>query len=253
MHSRTQNVARDGQTRARFGSRGVGRPPGRLRGGPRERLVRPPRRRRYHHGDLRESLLRTAIEIIRESGVRRFSLVEATRRLGVAPSAPYAHFSDRGALLTEVAVRAYRTFNTEFLPRVARFRRPSDRVAAVAREYVRFAAANRPLLEAIYEVGLAPSAHPALVDAAMPLRDVLRSSIAALPEGRSAVSDGLAESIEAAAHGYSVLFHYGEFGRARSAVERVAARAARTARALTESRHVLGRTSDHGARTRRDS
>ena len=53
---------------------------------------------RYHHGDLRAALIGTAIEIIAERGVRGFSVAEASRRLGVAVSAPYAHFADRDGL-----------------------------------------------------------------------------------------------------------------------------------------------------------
>jgi AcrR family transcriptional regulator len=42
----------------------------------------------YHHGDLRAALIETAVALIGERGVRGFSLVEASRRLGVAVSAP---------------------------------------------------------------------------------------------------------------------------------------------------------------------
>ena len=62
---------------------------------------------RYHHGDLRTALVDTAIELIDERGVRQFSLAEASRRLGVAVSAPYAHFGSRDDLLAAVAVRGY--------------------------------------------------------------------------------------------------------------------------------------------------
>jgi AcrR family transcriptional regulator len=70
-------------------------------------MPRPGKGGRYHHGDLRTALIDTAIELIGERGVRGFSLAEASRRLGVAVSAPYAHFADRDDLLAAVAVRAY--------------------------------------------------------------------------------------------------------------------------------------------------
>src|SRR5262249_20335351 len=65
---------------------------------------------RYHHGDLRAALIETAIQLIAERGVRNFSLAEASRRVGVAVSAPYAHFSDRDELLAAVAAYAYELF-----------------------------------------------------------------------------------------------------------------------------------------------
>ena len=79
-------------------------------------MPRPGRDGRYHHGDLRAALIDTAIEIIGERGVRGFSLAEASRRLGVASSAPYAHFAGRDEFLAAVAVHGYDLFNTQFLP-----------------------------------------------------------------------------------------------------------------------------------------
>ena len=64
------------------------------------------RRERYHHGDLRAALIGTAVELLGERGLEAFSMAEASRRLGVAVSAPYRHFADRDALLAAVAVRA---------------------------------------------------------------------------------------------------------------------------------------------------
>ncbi|MFD0468381.1 hypothetical protein ACFQ0B_08775 [Nonomuraea thailandensis] len=51
-------------------------------------MPRTTRRDSYHHGDLRAALIDTAMELIAEQGVQGFSLAEASRRLGVAVSAP---------------------------------------------------------------------------------------------------------------------------------------------------------------------
>ena len=66
----------------------------------------PAGRGRYHHGGLPDALVETAIALIGERGTAAFSMAEASRRLGVAVSAPYRHFADRDALLAAVAVRA---------------------------------------------------------------------------------------------------------------------------------------------------
>lgn len=78
---------------------------------------------RFFHGDLGAALVDTAIEIIGERGVRGFSLAEASRRLGVAVSAPYAHFASRDDLLAAVAVHAYELFYAGLVPEIA-IRRP---------------------------------------------------------------------------------------------------------------------------------
>lgn len=72
-----------------------------------ELALRPvPRRRTYHHGDLRRALLDASLELAREGGPDAVVLREATRRVGVSANAAYRHFADRDALLESVASRA---------------------------------------------------------------------------------------------------------------------------------------------------
>src|ERR1700689_4054670 len=93
------------------------------------------RRERYHHGDLRSALIETAVELLGERGLEAFSMAEASRRLGVAASAPYRHFADRDALLAAVALRAAGLL-AEQLDRYATAGTPAERLAAAARAYV---------------------------------------------------------------------------------------------------------------------
>jgi AcrR family transcriptional regulator len=62
-----------------------------------------PTRATYHHGDLRNSLIRAALTLVAERGVEGFSLREAARTVGVSASACYRHFADREELLAAVA------------------------------------------------------------------------------------------------------------------------------------------------------
>jgi AcrR family transcriptional regulator len=77
-------------------------------------------------------LVETAITLIDEHGTAAFSMAEASRRLGVAPSAPYRHFADRDALLAAVAVRAAGRLG-ELLGRPSASGSPEQRLAAAAR------------------------------------------------------------------------------------------------------------------------
>jgi len=198
---------------------------------------------RYHHGDLRAALIDTAIELIAEQGVRSFSLAEASRRLGVSVSAPYAHFADRDELLAAVAVQAYELFYAELVPQLSQFQTPADRLAAVARAYVRFAGVHRPLFEMLFEAGLDKSRHPELEAAEKPIDNAFLSCVRALPDPGETTSEDLARAIEATAHGYTMLLLDGSFGQPHEAVELAAERAARASLALVESRHLLSRPS----------
>lgn len=67
----------------------------------------------YHHGDLREALIRAALQEAERGGPEAISIKALTQKLGVSQPAPYRHFADREALLVAVAAEAFRQFSTE--------------------------------------------------------------------------------------------------------------------------------------------
>src|SRR2546423_7773966 len=66
--------------------------------------------RGYHHGNLKEALIRAALELIAQKGPAGFTFAEAARWAGVSPAAPYRHFRDRDDLLIDVARRGFDQF-----------------------------------------------------------------------------------------------------------------------------------------------
>jgi AcrR family transcriptional regulator len=66
----------------------------------------------YHHGDLREALVRAALAEAERGGPEAISIKALAKRLGVSQPAPYRHFADRDALLQAVTAEAFRQFNT---------------------------------------------------------------------------------------------------------------------------------------------
>src|SRR5207237_1840006 len=65
------------------------------------------RRRRYHHGNLREALVEAALALVEERGNPEFTLREVARRVGVTHAAPQRHFEDRAALAAAVAEEGF--------------------------------------------------------------------------------------------------------------------------------------------------
>src|SRR4030095_7519848 len=59
----------------------------------------------YHHGNLKEALVRAALELIAQKGPAGFTFAEAARWAGVSPAAPYRHFREREEPLADVARR----------------------------------------------------------------------------------------------------------------------------------------------------
>jgi AcrR family transcriptional regulator len=184
-------------------------------------------------------LIDTAVELIGERRVRDFSLAEASRRLDVAVSAPYAHFADRDELLAAVAVHALELFAAELEPELDRSRKPADRLAGMARAYVRFAGTHRPLFEVLYEAGLDKRRHPEIKEAERPLDEAFLDNVRALTNGDEDAAADLATAVEATAHGHAILLLDGDFGTGRAAVRQAAERAARATLALVRGRRLL--------------
>jgi AcrR family transcriptional regulator len=65
----------------------------------------------YHHGDLRDALIKSALEEAELGGPEAVNISSLAKKLGVSQPAPYRHFADREALLTAVATEAFREFN----------------------------------------------------------------------------------------------------------------------------------------------
>jgi AcrR family transcriptional regulator len=64
---------------------------------------RPPPRKQYHHGDLRNALLKAAREVLEERGPSYLGLREVSRRVGVSAPSAYHHFPSRDALALGLA------------------------------------------------------------------------------------------------------------------------------------------------------
>lgn len=192
---------------------------------------------RYHHGDLKAALVDAAVALIAEQGLRGFSLAEASRRVGVSAAAPYRHFADRDELLAAVAVRALRTF-ADMVAEEGGQDRPELQLAAMASAYVRFAAEQRALFDALFNAELDKSRYPELTRAWAPI-DALLDLVNEICPGDKATAAALAAALEATAHGHATLLRDGEYGAGPEAVRVAAGRAAAATLALIAGRQAL--------------
>lgn len=96
----------------------------------------------YHHGDLRATLITTAMDML-ERG-EPFSIRAVAREAGVSPAAPYRHFPDRDALESALAAQGLRDLYDD----LTRDRTPAstaEELADLGVAYVGFAL-RRPAL-----------------------------------------------------------------------------------------------------------
>ncbi len=69
--------------------------------------------KKYHHGDLRNSLIEEGIRLMNEEGKSAFSLRRVATRCGVSNAAPYAHFSGKEELLEAMQKHVTDLFSKE--------------------------------------------------------------------------------------------------------------------------------------------
>ncbi len=98
----------------------------------------------YHHGNLRQSLLDRAAEVIAEFGAEALSLRGVARDIGVSHAAPARHFKDKKALLRGLATEGYERF-TAFITEAANKAGddPLARYNAMGRAVIRFSLTYR--------------------------------------------------------------------------------------------------------------
>lgn len=96
-------------------------------------------KRRYHHGNLKQVLLASAVQLISEVGPQAFTLREVARRAGVSHNAPYRHFRDREDLLWAVAAQGFDLLTAAMQEAMSEGRTAEERLRQAGRGYVQFA------------------------------------------------------------------------------------------------------------------
>ena len=174
--------------------------------------------RGYHHGNLKEALIRAALELIAQKGPAGFTFAEAARWAGVSPAAPYRHFRDRDELLIDVARRGFDRFAVT-LESAWDSGRPDAFTAfdRVGKAYLRFARSEPAYYSAMFEAGIPPEASPELQEAGQRAFAVLRTAterlVAAMPAQQRPPVLMMTLHIWALSHGIASLFGRGDAAR----------------------------------------
>jgi AcrR family transcriptional regulator len=118
--------------------------------------------RPYHHGDLRQAVLDTAMQMLNEGEGSRLTLREVARRAGVSHAAPYKHFSDKPALLAEIALIGFDRLREALVLAQSGVKGDLLReLDATSRAYLRFGQENPALYRLMFggDIGATTSLH----------------------------------------------------------------------------------------------
>ncbi len=99
-------------------------------------------RKGYHHGALKDAMVAVAESLLATRGPAGFTLTDVARAAGVSAAAPYRHFADREALLSEVAKRGFTAFAARLSAAMASSSSSTDGFATMGGAYLAFAREN---------------------------------------------------------------------------------------------------------------
>jgi AcrR family transcriptional regulator len=171
--------------------------------------------RGYHHGNLKETLIRAALELIAQKGPAGFTFAEAARWAGVSPAAPYRHYRDRDELISDVAKQGFVRFEQALLRAWDEGQpKPSEAFDRMGKAYLHFARTEPAYYSAMFEAGIPLDANAELREAGDRAFNVLRQAtevmVATMPAKSRPPVMMMALHIWALSHGIASLFGRGD-------------------------------------------
>jgi AcrR family transcriptional regulator len=104
----------------------------------------------YHHGDLRKTILESALNVLEEAPAEGISLRELARDAGVSPMALYRHFADKDALWNAVARVGFDILGARMVAADKKAKDPRAAFTAMGVAYVAFANERPGLFRLMY-------------------------------------------------------------------------------------------------------
>lgn len=176
-------------------------------------------KRGYHHGNLRQALVDSALLLIEMRGPTGFTLSEAAKQAGVTPAAVYRHFEGREDLIAEAALQGYEIFG-DLMQFAYESGQPSALQAfeATGRAYLAFARKYPGHYIAMFESGIQINRTAALASVANRANGVLEKAATDLsqhiPAHKRPPPSMFSAHIWAMSHGVVELFARNSPGRA---------------------------------------
>ena len=116
----------------------------------------------YHHGDLRETFLKAARELLERDGLVGLSVRKCAEFVGVSHTAPKNHFGNIEGLLTALVIRGYQELRENMVAGIGTNSSHNEKREAALEGYTRFAQSNPALYELMFCRDRYANDHPEL-------------------------------------------------------------------------------------------
>ena len=174
-----------------------------------------PKKKNYHHGDLKNALIKAGVEILAKDGVIGLSLRKVAARAGVSHTAPYSHFVDKQALIAAISTEGFRQLYERMSAVAEEYKtKPSMQLMEVGWAYVQFALDDRDRFKVMFSGILEKEKiYPEFVTESQRNFQLVKMVVEANQAAgvlRSGSSDLVALSAWAIIHGFSMLLLEGQ-------------------------------------------
>ncbi len=104
----------------------------------------------YHHGNLKDALVQTALEMVENDGVESITLRDLTKKIGTSRSALYRHFDSKDELMKAVVKAGFEKFHNFIAPAIMNNESVLNKLYAVGKSYIEFAIKNPNLYRMMF-------------------------------------------------------------------------------------------------------
>lgn len=104
----------------------------------------------YHHGNLKDALIRSGIEILRDYGYGALSLRLVAKNAGVSHTAPYSHFKSKEELYAAIAEYGFELFIKIQTKTMSLDNSPSIILKQMIKDYIYFAINNPDIYSVMF-------------------------------------------------------------------------------------------------------
>ncbi|MGH4121577.1 MAG: TetR/AcrR family transcriptional regulator [Clostridium sp.] len=93
----------------------------------------------YHHGDLKESLIKMGLKLFNEEGEEKFSIRKVAALCNVSHAALYKHFKSKEELINAISEYVFNNFESSLAEVIEKYKNdPYERIIELGKKYVWF-------------------------------------------------------------------------------------------------------------------
>ncbi|MCR3760750.1 TetR/AcrR family transcriptional regulator [Clostridium felsineum] len=106
---------------------------------------------KYHHGNLKEDMIKNGLQLLTTEGYEEFSLRKVAKMCGVSHTAPYKHFRNKDELISAIIFEATQKFKRSLEETSLRYQNDFQKqIVEVGKRYIKFMVENPDYFKVLF-------------------------------------------------------------------------------------------------------